>query len=104
MSATERAVAVMAGEESVTICAKCANMFQPTTNAREWQWLCRAQPQELRFSYLTGEETGTPYRECRHVNTDGNCPYFKEGINSLSPDRLIPDGHGGMVKPPEEPQ
>lgn len=95
----EHTAAVMSGEAGVTLCINCKHMQAIGKSAPEWTWLCSANPKELGFSYLTGKETGEPYRLCKHMNTGGNCPQYEEGINSLSPDRLVPGGFGAMVNP-----
>lgn len=92
----------MAGEAGPTICARCKHLSLPVPSAREWMWLCRAQPKDLEFSYQTGETTGEPFRKCQHVNQDGNCPWYEEGINELSPDLLVQDGHGKWIRNPTE--
>lgn len=102
MTTLGHTAAVMAGEAGPTICKLCKHLQLPHKDAREWSWLCNASPKPLEFSYLTGEEAGAPFIECKRINTGGNCSLYHEGINDLSPDRLIPDGHGGWLRKPEE--
>lgn len=108
MSDMERAIAVMAGETLPAIhpCSSCEHLFVVNKGDRWYRWLCRAMPRPAWHNDVTGEVVADPpYLLCsnrRHGPLKGrDCPDWEEGINALSPDRLVPDGHGGMVKPEE---
>ena len=75
-----------------TICLNCAHLYRVNKNDAAWRWLCMAAPMPKWFSFVLGELIADPpYQFCAKKNF-GDCVDYREGVNSLSPDLLNPDG------------
>ena len=75
------------------VCKACGHLYVVNKSDAYWRWLCMASPMPKWLNFVTGEFIADPpYALCKTKNYYGDCPDYEPGINSLSPDKLNPDG------------
>jgi hypothetical protein len=97
----DRMSAAIAGEHkpTPTLCCNCRKVQMGSIKDHWVKWMCTGA-KNFQINYMTGQ-LDPPYRLCRFINY-GDCAMYEEGVNQLSPDKLISDGHGGWRKPEGE--
>jgi hypothetical protein len=72
-----------------TICAQCQHVSTSARNEPHWKWLCLAVPLPQWTNWVTGVTAADPpFQFCKKINTQGTCPLYEEGVNSLHPRQI----------------
>lgn len=78
--------------DAPTICRQCKHLFRVNKNDAVWRFLCMATPMPPAFNYVIGEIVADPPYQYAIKKNYGNCVDYREGVNSLSPNKLNSDG------------
>lgn len=59
-------------------CSTCEHVHPDRKEDRPWDWRCMKAPTAPGFFFVSPDYSPSPpYRQCRYINQDGECPMWE---------------------------